>query len=776
MTNREVVRLKVAILVVPVTLGLACGVKRDWSVCSAQAACQTGFMCTDASTCVPAPDAGASDSAGIGIADARGGVDGPVSVEGGGDLAADTSPNAESPDSAPVVAADAPVPSATPDAPAVDTAPDVPPVDAPGTCSMDNDCSPNAPLCLGNQCAKCSSDNDCRSRAGGPACAASGLCVACTQNKHCAGSADAGADADSDDAGDGGSDGGTVSAPANLCDTTTNQCVECLQRSDCKGVCQACSAGACVAVKNQDDLTKCAGTCDDKGTCKSKQGQLCTVTTGGCLAGLFCSPDSTCCDTACTDSCMACDVQGHAGTCTAVTSGPPHSGHAGCGIDAQCMGSCNGRSDGQCEYPGAKTCGGGPACSGPKLVGQSTCSKGACVPPDGQVCGDGFNCAGGACKTYCTVAADCQDTYACIGGSCHVKALSVAVGEVSACAVFVDGKVRCWGDDTYGELGDGQARTNGPAVSVPAPVTGISNAKVVAGGLHHFCALLGDGTVRCWGDNISGQLGTGSYADTYTPTAVTGLAGVTVAAIAAGALHTCVLLSDSTVRCWGANESGQLGVLGGDPTKPQAPNLTGVKAIAAGAGHTCVVMNSGDVRCWGDNNLGQLGVTTSDSSTIDPQTVTGLSGAATAVSAGDAHSCALLADGTVWCWGAGGQGQLGTGSVIDYSAPPTSIYLAPAAAISAFGYSTCALLSAKTVSCWGDVMDADGMYPSSFETDATGSCLSPALVAGAGSAVAISAGDHSCAVAQDGSIACWGWDRSVDPYAFTATASPVPAW
>jgi alpha-tubulin suppressor-like RCC1 family protein len=390
------------------------------------------------------------------------------------------------------------------------------------------------------------------------------------------------------------------------------------------------------------------------------------------------------------------------------------------------------------------------------------------VPPEGQLCSNGFNCSGDACKTSCSVAADCQDTYACLGGSCHVKALSVAVGGDSACAVFVDGKVRCWGGDSNGELGDGQTRPYGQSISVPAPVIGISNAKAVAGGLKHYCALLGNGTVRCWGDNTWGQLGNGGYDAASTPTAVTGLTGVT--AVAAGANHTCVVLSDATVRCWGASGSGQLGVLGGEPSKPQAPKLTGVTAIAAGGGHTCVVMNSGEVRCWGGNGDGQLGVTITAAFTVDPQTVTGLSGPATAISAGDGHSCALLADGTVWCWGRGTDGQLGTG-LTDPSSTPVSIYVAPATAVSASSISTCALLATKTVSCWGKVMN---FYD--YAEEASGICLSPGLVTGASSAVAISAGDHSCAVIQDGSILCWGWDYNASPPTFTTTATPVPAW
>ncbi|MGC9983152.1 MAG: hypothetical protein ABSF35_05905 [Polyangia bacterium] len=762
MTNRDVALLKVAALVVPVTLGLSC-VERDWSLCSPQDQCKPGFVCTATWQCVRATDAGTADGGDV-SADVASRGDGMAGLDSGGDR----STNVDNGDAA--AQADAPV-DAPADATAHDTAPDLPMVDAPGTCSTDKDCSPSAPLCLGNHCAKCSSDNDCQARSGTPACAGSGLCVACTQNKHCAGSPDAGVDAGPVDAADGGTDGGDVGgATASLCDTTTNQCVECLQRSDCAGACQACAAGVCVAVTNQDDPAGCAGTCDSQSVCRSKQGQLCQTTANGCLAGMFCSPDAYCCDTACTSPCMACDVQGHVGACTPVTSGAPHSGHLGCGTDPQCMGTCTGQADGHCTYPVAKTCGGGPICSGPSLIGTGTCSQGSCVAPAGQLCNDGFNCSGTACKTSCAAAADCQDSYTCLGGSCHVKALGVAIGTFSACAVFFDGKVRCWGGDSAGELGDGQVRSPGQSILVPTAVIGISNAKSIAAGFQHYCALLGDGTVHCWGANTSGQLGNGGYDNASTPTAVTGLVGAAVTAIAAGGNHTCALLSDSTVRCWGADESGQLGVLGGNPSTPQAPNLSGVKAIAAGGYHTCVLTSDGEVRCWGLNGDGELGIAITDEFTIVPQTVAGLPGAASAIAAGTFHSCALLTDGTVYCWGLGTDGQLGTG-LTDSSATPALIYVAPATAISASGISTCALLATKTVSCWGRVMN-----PNDYEYAASGSCLSPAVVPGTANVIAVAAGDRSCAVVQDGSIVCWGSGLNASAGTFDAGAVAVPGW
>jgi len=162
-----------------------------------------------------------------------------------------------------------------PDAPPADVPPDLPAPDAPGTCSADKDCPSQTPLCLGDRCAKCAGDSDCIGRTG-PACAASGLCVACTTNQHCKG-------------------------VAATCNTTSNQCVGCVSRNDCAGSCQTCTAGACTAVKSQDDPGVCAGTCDAAGACKSKQGQTCKAATD-CVGGMPCA-DGLCCSTACTGSC-----------------------------------------------------------------------------------------------------------------------------------------------------------------------------------------------------------------------------------------------------------------------------------------------------------------------------------------------------------------------------------------------------------------------------------------------------------------------------------------
>jgi hypothetical protein len=156
--------------------------------------------------------------------------------------------------------------------------------------------------------------------------------------------------------------------------------------------CEACetcaSGGLCVALLNQDDPVagRCTGTCDASGVCRSKRGQTCQATSGGCVAGTVCSPDGVCCNSACGNSCQACDIPGFLGTCTPVASGPPHGNRASCGTGT-CTGSCSGQVDGMCAFPSpGPICGPASSCSGTDLVGQGTCQAGACVTPPSQKC------------------------------------------------------------------------------------------------------------------------------------------------------------------------------------------------------------------------------------------------------------------------------------------------------------------------------------------------------------------------------------------------------
>ena len=223
----------------------------------------------------------------------------------------------------------------------------------------------------------------------------------------------------------------------------------CCRDSDCPGPCQTCSSGhTCAAVTGREDPNgRCPGTCDGAGACKSKRGQTCTTTSGGCVAGSTCSPDGYCCDQACSAPCMACDLPGALGTCTPVT-GPPHGGRPACaGAGSSCAGSCAGKADGSCAYP-VSACG-SPSClvdgqGNATLTPAGTCDgNGQCTPGAPHACPGGLTCASAsACKTSCSGSGDCTAGSYCAGVTCATrKATGLACGAPSECATgaCVDG-------------------------------------------------------------------------------------------------------------------------------------------------------------------------------------------------------------------------------------------------------------------------------------------------------------------------------------------------
>ena len=282
----------------------------------------------------------------------------------------------------------------------------------------------------------------------------------------------------------------------------------------------------------------------------------------------------------------------------------------------------------------------------------------------------------------------------------------VATGDEFACALLGDSTARCWGLGSSGQRGDG---TFDKISTVPVAVVGMTGAVVVSGGYEHACALLGDHTMRCWGRNVDGQLGDGTRAPldcvpgscgSSTPVRVVGITSAD--AITAGAYHTCALLSDRTVQCWGRNDDGQLGdgTWSSSSTPVRVGGLTGVAAVSGGGYHTCALLGDGTVRCWGRNTEGQLGDGTIAGS-LTPVQVVGVTGAV-AVSGGYEHTCALLGDGTVHCWGRNAEGQLGDGTRTGSSTPVRVVGITGAVAVTGgWWHHTCALLRDGTVQCWG---------------------------------------------------------------------------
>ena len=281
---------------------------------------------------------------------------------------------------------------------------------------------------------------------------------------------------------------------------------------------------------------------------------------------------------------------------------------------------------------------------------------------------------------------------------------SLFAGGNHSCALDTTGGIKCWGDNQYGQLGNIDA---GSFSSLPVDVLDLaSGIETLSAGGGHTCALTTTGGVKCWGYNFYGQLGDGSTQhESAIPVDVLDLASG-VKAVSAGGRHTCALTIAGGVKCWGANDDGQLGdgtTIMRSTTPVQVFDLTsGVQAIAAGANHTCVLTTSGGVKCWGDNQGGQLGGATSSVRSAKPVDVLGLASGVQEISALGGHTC-VLSTGGAKCWGYAAYGQLGDGTAP--ARQPMPVYVSGLNGgvqdIVVGGYHTCALLVNSGVKCWG---------------------------------------------------------------------------
>lgn len=349
----------------------------------------------------------------------------------------------------------------------------------------------------------------------------------------------------------------------------------------------------------------------------------------------------------------------------------------------------------------------------------------------------------------------------------------VRSGSEHSCAVLADGTVACWGGNACGILGDGTSEVR----DEPVRVLGLSNVVDLSAGALHSCAVVADGGVECWGLATLGRLGSAQLADACPSPTGTVFRGVfapspvenlpAASSVAAGWFHSCAVVEGGESYCWGRGDSGQLGdgrtehsnCEGVDcATEPvRVVGLDGAVELALGLRHTCALVSDGTVSCWGAGDA----VTSPDPAdprcpeqhttcATTPVPVPGVEDAVS-ITAGQNHTCALTATGAVLCWGDDDDGRLGGESADGGQTPVRASAGSDVVQIDAGSFHTCVVARSGQVRCWGDNRTGqlgDGTTaPATEAVEVSG--LEPVLQVSAGHL-------HSCGLQEDGSVHCWG--------------------
>jgi alpha-tubulin suppressor-like RCC1 family protein len=358
----------------------------------------------------------------------------------------------------------------------------------------------------------------------------------------------------------------------------------------------------------------------------------------------------------------------------------------------------------------------------------------------------------------------------------------ITAGDGFSCVRISGGEARCWGDNFSGQLGDGTDDNRSVPVPVLRPNGGgpLLDVAQIDTGSESTCARLRNREVRCWGDNFYGNLGNGTTDDHPLPVAVTvpggaRLTGVRQLQVSDG--FACAIVADGKVRCWGDNEDGELG--DGTTTErhravlvrlPGGAPLRGVTQLSAGRDHACALAPRSVLRCWGDNTYGNVGDGTSGTDRLRPRRVR--NGADTGplldvrlVAAGDGVTCARLGSGEARCWGGNQYGELGRGTIDDGAELPVPVLastgpgrLQEVLSLNSAGNHVCARLANGQARCWGRNVDG-GIGDGTIGTDRSRptTVLDPTGTIPLGNVRQVVGGSiHTCARLANGQARCWG--------------------
>ena len=347
------------------------------------------------------------------------------------------------------------------------------------------------------------------------------------------------------------------------------------------------------------------------------------------------------------------------------------------------------------------------------------------------------------------------------------------LGMDHSCALLFGGRVKCWGANRSGQLGNGSTVSR----SRPVEVANVDTAIDVSAGYRHTCVVLENGLVQCWGSNQYGQLGF-EAADALEPVTVPGVEDAV--SVTAGEAHTCALIQAGEVLCWGRNQYGQLG--DGSFTDSRQPrvvvDLQGAYAVHTSWNHTCAIASSNDrpdltqvLFCWGSNNSGQVG----DGYTFDTNVPHAITSAALSVSAAYSHTCARVIGGSAMCWGWNTDGQLGLRSPDNMATRPTLIPgLSQVKGIHGGRFNTCANLDNGFVQCWGSNLQGE-LGLGNYRSGPTTRIPYFSVFGLYGTVLSINTGlNHACALLSDRSVVCWGRNHEGQLGDGTTVRSPKP--